>query len=526
MIAVCSPSDQAIAVRRDRLLQQAVEDGNRRYRNDLRLVYYQDHRPTHRGGHVAQESLGYAAALLSLGQNTERARILIEEVLRHQNLNKSDRCYGGFFWFSGQDEVIDHNAVSFVVPWLGWLVRHHAAELGEPLCTHIRKAMKISLDGLLAHPSAWSYTNIFLLNIAAKFAIAEICDDPRARGIAEEQWREWLYYTNQFGVVEYLSPTYTAVQIEALELILDSSASESVSEEAQSVLNHYWTDLLLCFHKSSNRFVGTFSRGKPDEYLKGRSALSVLAFLHLGVPSGDLGCYNATHALSAREISPPLLETLSAPLPRKLHRKLPMQGIERWSYLAESFAFASQRGAYHFETSLLATWKDGGFFHKAPGSQHQNYCQQQDGHALLVERWLANSGPVSSRWTVFDRRHDPCPTIKESARYYLLADFPIPSGHLVMELFAPSGYRIERSEHSWSAVCDITEATTCPLIAVSLSLRTSSPYKVALSMKEETDFWLLLDESLRVAVPKKPELLCKGAGWDVPRGQFLDAIES
>lgn len=522
------PAAEELEARRAELIEAAVRDGDRRFRADLGLVYYEDERPTHRGGHVAQESLGYAAALLALGRDPERARAILQAVLRHQSLERADRHRGGFFWFAGQDRVIDHNAVSFVVPWVGWLLRHHAAALGGALCESAREALRRALDALLAHPSGWAYTNIHLLNTAALFAVAECGDDSRARDIAGEWWREWVDGTQCYGVTEYLSPTYTAVQIEALELMLDSAAVRGgLRTQVETVLDRYWSDLLLAFHAGSGRFAGTFSRGKPADYLRSKTGLNLLARLHLGAPSADLGCYNATPALAARAISAAARDRLAHPLPRSLRDRLPMHGIERACYLETDWAVASQSGAYARETSVIALWRGGGFFHQAPHPRHRNHARQSNGCLLFVEDWRGpgRGEDVESEWVLFDAEGGGgAPRVRRSDTEHLLVEATRPCGRLAVQFLAPGGWSLDADQEKWIFRAHITGESASP-IAVWLRVangHNAGVAEVPLCWEETLDAeWRFQAGDLEIRAGAAPGLLQEGSGRAVQAGAFF-----
>ena len=341
-----SHRQEAVRARNRVLFEGAVRMGRERYVDDLGLVYHyleSDGHVVRDGGHVAQESLEYAIALAEVGEDAHLTRRIVETTLRHQDRRKHAFTYGNFFWMDNVDEVRDPNAVSFMVPNYHYLLTRHPNVLGDSLVDQVLEALATAAHGLLGHRCQWAYGNIFLLNILAELQIAHLLDDSRLRGIAYHDFEEWLSYTDRFGITEFNSPTYTGVQMTALEGMLDVPCEDRLHHKVRRLLDLYYSDMFLQYHPRSDLFAGPKSRTHFHSIRD--SFLHVILFKQTGgrVPPDDL--YNVNQAIT--DCVPPddvVRLAREKDLPLGLHHVSSHNHVTRTTWMTNRYALSSMNG--------------------------------------------------------------------------------------------------------------------------------------------------------------------------------------
>ena len=151
--------------------------------------------------------------------------------------------------------------------------------LGAPLPASDLNALKVALYGLLpastpAEPADVCYTNIFLMNTANLILLGEALADygpnaatSKAAGLA--QWNHWLNYTRSSGLHEFDSPTYTAVQTNALYNLHLFSQNQDVAKDAGSALNFLWHGIAASWFAGGHSLAGPHSRDYDTLFGKG-----------------------------------------------------------------------------------------------------------------------------------------------------------------------------------------------------------------------------------------------------------------
>ena len=284
-------------------------------------------------------STAEAAVALAMTDNAELAWKALDCVLAHQDTDPQGLTHGNFRWHGNWTWALDVNAVSFIVPRLWYIWRHRREAMPDALQQRLLEALALALPALNAHRATWQYTNIALLNIAAKLCIAEMIDDSRARKIAWWDWEEWRNHTAHLGAIcEYNSPTYTMVQIEALAVILALDSPAAFHREIRSVLRHLVTATVLDYHEGIGVPTGPASR--TVVLRRGENALDELMHYALDAPAPVKGC--------EQWLGVPLTgdDVLAAGRNRQLPRttEAATHGYRRVNYLAEDFALSSTHG--------------------------------------------------------------------------------------------------------------------------------------------------------------------------------------
>jgi hypothetical protein len=352
--------------RNQALLRGALTEGQQRYDEQTGLIRY-DH-PLGTGGHVAQESLEYAIALAETGGDVETIHRIVQSTLDAQDLDPKSATYGNWFWMSHFEQVYDANAVSFMVPNYWHLLARHRALLGEPLATRVLDALSPAGEALLAHRCQWAYSNIFIKNIACKIQIGHLLDDPRMRDLAFYDFTEWLSYTSRFGTPEFNSPTYTAVQIRALEAMLEVPVRDKAfHEQVRRVLRLFYTDLFLHYHPRSGLFAGTKSRHK--ELAGTRQMVHTLLYRQTGQPPIDGSLYDVNYVLTDYLADPQVVALArDKQLPLAIDAEAPHNHMKRRTWMTRDFALSSAGGGRYGGTDVLLEVIYGEDPH--PGSTH------------------------------------------------------------------------------------------------------------------------------------------------------------
>ena len=326
------------------LFQSAVRAADARFDEQLDLIYYK-YADVRDGGHVAQESLEYAIALLETGGDIDRARRIVRATLKYQDLRKHSFTYGNWFWMHNWDTVKDCNAVSFMVPNYWYLLRHYGDELGDDVVSAVIDALEPAGNALLAHRCQWVYGNIFIKNILCKVQIGDLRDDQRMRDLGYYELDEWLSYTNRFGIAEFNSPVYTAVQIRCLEAMLDVPADETFHARVRQLLRWFYTDLLLQYHPQSGLFAGAKSRLTCDMH---HTPCHMLLFRQIGRHAPPDSPYNAGYALNEYLVEDDVLAlAMDKPLPTRLEQATPHNMATRRMWMTRDYALSTITGGHY-----------------------------------------------------------------------------------------------------------------------------------------------------------------------------------
>lgn len=261
----------------------AIAYGNANFDPKTNLVWRRDGRNKGRLD-VCQHSLEYAAALLSAGQQADRANAILAAVLDHQDLREGSPTFGNFIWFHDQKRVEDHNAVCFMSPWLS----HIALEFGESLtkanARRLRQALRHCIQGVRAHRSGPGYTNIWLLKAASMVLLGRALDDASLQADGAGRIDRWVAFTARDGVPEYNSPCYAAVDVYALEWIHHYATDAALRRTVAGCLDFFYADIFQHWHWEAGIGAGTHSRAYPKDRLSGRSLVSCLVFKQCGQP--------------------------------------------------------------------------------------------------------------------------------------------------------------------------------------------------------------------------------------------------
>jgi hypothetical protein len=218
-----------------------------------------------------RELFGAIFEAMGSGWHPERIDHLLDLADRFQDADPASPGYGNFRWTFSDPKVLDRNAVEFCMQQaaLGWWFYREA--LPEPARAHLRKILALAAEGVRRHVVRESYTNIFVMKSWNCIALGEALDDA---ALAEEGYRlfdRWLVDVWNEGIHEYLSPTYTGVDLDSLALLARYPHRDEGRSAAAAALRLMWTDLAANWFAPGERLGGAHSR--DYDYLTGHGML-------------------------------------------------------------------------------------------------------------------------------------------------------------------------------------------------------------------------------------------------------------
>lgn len=103
-------------------------------------------------------------------------------------------------------------------------------------------------------------TNWYLNDVAGLILIGRAMADEKLIAYGEAELTRWMIHTSNNGVSEYLSPTYTPVQIVAIEMIRAFAPNEQIRQKAETSLNYLYSDVFHRYHHQSGLWLADMSR--------------------------------------------------------------------------------------------------------------------------------------------------------------------------------------------------------------------------------------------------------------------------
>ncbi|MBR1588126.1 MAG: hypothetical protein IJ658_07360, partial [Kiritimatiellae bacterium] len=222
----------------------------------------------------ASELFHAAFVFCESGKHLDQLDLLFDVAAEMQDRNPDSRTFGNFRWSWRDGLVMDHNAVDFCMQTGSLLARDHLGKMTPGQREKFLALVDRAISGSLAHRVRDSYTNIAIMNAANLVLLGEARDRRDAFDEGVRRLDAFTLNTALFGVCEYSSPTYTAVDIVNLHRLHAYVRDASVRARAERLLKLFWTDVCASSFAPAGRLGGTHSR--DYDYLYGMGGVAHL----------------------------------------------------------------------------------------------------------------------------------------------------------------------------------------------------------------------------------------------------------
>ncbi|MBT0570765.1 hypothetical protein KIK84_10530 [Curvibacter sp. CHRR-16] len=203
---------------------------------------------------------GFALDAIALRYDPSTIDDALRALVSLQDANPSSPTYGNMHWYAGDTKLVDRNGIEFVVRKLVLIPLLYANHLSPEQRTALERIGRLAKEGITRHQVPISYTNIYLMKTWNLIAMGDALHDASLATQGHNMLRDWLAYTAQSGINEYLSPTYYEVDLDNLALIANVASNEATRAAARSGLNFLWHDIALHWFTPGARLGGVHSR--------------------------------------------------------------------------------------------------------------------------------------------------------------------------------------------------------------------------------------------------------------------------
>ncbi len=203
-------------------------------------------------------ALYVALTTLELQADPDAAKTFIEESFVLQNLVAGMNY--GCFTFTPTDT--DPNATAFASMVLSVLWNRWSTVFDPVYQAELRMRMAAAGACLLnnAVSGGLAYTNIYVQSAVSLVLLGEAIGDSAMASAGYDRLDAWYAFTQLGGVAEYISPTYTAVDINALNMAYLFALDPGEHIKAKNALDFLWTDVKANVFPATGNLAGAHSR--------------------------------------------------------------------------------------------------------------------------------------------------------------------------------------------------------------------------------------------------------------------------
>ncbi len=240
--------------------------------------------------HMIRESAYYAYGLLLTSNPADHARAeeILKRILAAQDV-RPDSPYRGDFTVFAEDrweklEKPDLNWAVFVGVVLGEVVAldNQRHVLAPDLRSQVESGLRLAVEAVMHRNVEPGYTNIAILSAALGSAGAKLLGMPEAGVFAQTKLDAVVGLTKGGLFCEYLSPTYTGVDLYAAYMAQKLSFAPAFSASANALLDQAWEETATSFHAPTLQLSGPNSRSYGDDMRA--YAACVKYFIYLARP--------------------------------------------------------------------------------------------------------------------------------------------------------------------------------------------------------------------------------------------------
>lgn len=297
-----------------------------------------------KGSVTSRGIFAYVLVLCESQQNLERLEGLFDLAAKMQDRTEGSKSYGNFKWKWDDEKIVDYNAVDFSMRGGSLLWLKHQDEIPAPAREKLHELLQFSIEGLLRHKVAESYTNIALMNAGDLILLGEAMNRPDVATQGYKRLERVLLYTHQFGTHEYVSPTYYGPDLDALVMIEAFAKNPRGVEQSRALLKYFWTDIALNWFAPAARLSGANSRSY--DYLSGLGELDKHLQLN-GWLEGEPRDIDSIFSIQARWHPSDDLKQLNAQYPRYVQQKWGVENNQwRTNYIQDDVALSTAGASY------------------------------------------------------------------------------------------------------------------------------------------------------------------------------------
>jgi hypothetical protein len=210
----------------------------------------------------------FALEANGLGWHPERVEAALARARAMQDLDPASKTFGNFKWSSGQNGVVDLNAVEFSAQLMGFIRLRQAERLTPAARASLDAMMTDAIAGLRSHAVRIDYTNIFVMKAWGLIALGEALGRAEVASDGYRRFDEWMAWTAKHGIGEYGAVVYYGIDLDSLALIARFAGRAEARAQAERAIRHVWTDLAANWWAPGDRMGGTNAR--TYDYLFGK----------------------------------------------------------------------------------------------------------------------------------------------------------------------------------------------------------------------------------------------------------------
>lgn len=326
---------------------------------------------------------------LICGAAPEKIDLLLQRLVELQDRNPQSKTCGNLRWYVENKTPVDLNAVEFTVQRVAIIQLMYRDRLSPKQQEILTDFLSWCKRGIINHQVAISYTNIWLMKTWNLIALGEGLNEPETAAYGYKMLDDWIKYTAQTGINEYLSPSYYPVDLESLGLIYNLSNNAKAIKQAEAGIAYLWNEVALNWYAPAERLGGTHSRNYDRLLHNGDFNRTV-------TKSGLLGQNSFTadnpYAFYSHTTAPDSAKKrLNSILPRYVSGRCGKLTEQRWHlYMAKNYAIGSSEIAYTGgpdDTPMVINFGEGAnvppinFFMDGRRDYYgQNKVMQKNGH--------------------------------------------------------------------------------------------------------------------------------------------------
>jgi hypothetical protein len=311
-----------------------------------------DARPPNQG---VRDLFSFALEATAIGWQPERVETALRLGAELQDRDAASKTRGNFRWYRNQPKPVDLNAVQFCLQQATLLWLRHREALTAGARETLLGILREGATGARNQRVDVSYTNIFLMKTWNLVALGEALDDDGLRAEGARMFDEWLAYTRRNGIHEFLSPTYSGIDVDSLALLHRFAPTADLREKAQRGLRLIWLQSAANWFAPARRLGGAHSR--DYDYLNGHGAFDghLANWGWMPARPAPLPAFAELTRWVPTEPLPPL------PLPRTVWQRWGDEpGMEATTYVGREFCLGTSGSSYNSDDKVFTIQFPGG----------------------------------------------------------------------------------------------------------------------------------------------------------------------